>query len=374
MKIIFVGINGSELPYTRVRCYNFAQALRKNGIETEVLSFRDHLAPQYDGIQMLELPDNEKLKLNIQAGLRLVRKRKAIFYIQKVHYHSAMPFFLSRLGTNKFILDYDDWDIDRSPLFETACLNRLFFGFNNINKITSQMAAKAVCCVASSRYLYNFLSKYNKKVTYIPTGVDTELFKKREKEPSVKITFVWTGQIWGEVIYNNILELVACFAEVSMCRENIKLRIIGGGTLLPRLRNLVGSDYPGFDIEIIDWVKHEDMPNYLSDSDIGLLPLIPDMHNEAWMKSKSPTKLFEYMAIGLPTVSSRTGEAELIIEDGRDGFLAGNRKEFVEKMKLLIDDYDLRIRMGQFAQEKVKNYYSLDILGKRLSDYIACFL
>jgi glycosyltransferase involved in cell wall biosynthesis len=373
MKVVFIGINGYEFPYTRVRCYHFAKILKNYGIETEVLSYRDHLAPQYSGIQMLELPDSEKLRLNMKAGWQLIRQRKAIFYIQKVHYHSAMPFFLSRFGKNKFILDYDDWDIDRSPMFRRPYLNRLFFGCDNIQHITGNMASKAVCCVASSKYLHTFLSRYNKKVVYIPTGVNAEVFKKKAFKFDKKVTFIWTGQIWGDVMYNNILELIICFSEVCKNHDNIQFRVIGGGDLMPKVKNLVKNNYSQLDIEIIDWVEYRDMPDYLSAADIGLLPLIPDIKNAIWMRSKSPTKLFEYMATGLPTVSSRAGEAEFIIEDGRDGFLATGREEFIQKMSLLAGDYNLRVKMGELARLKAEKQYSLDVLGKKLADSILRF-
>jgi len=58
--------------------------------------------------------------------------------------------------------------------------------------------------------------------------------------------------------------------------------------------------------------------SYLS----GLLPLIQDTK---FNKSKSPTKLFEYMAMAKATVSSDIGESSYVIKDGDNGFLAKNK-------------------------------------------------
>ena len=77
MKTVFIGINGYDFPYTRVRCFHFAEELQKLGMETEVLSYRDHLAPQYSGIEMLNLGDREKLRLNFKAFLKLFKSPKA---------------------------------------------------------------------------------------------------------------------------------------------------------------------------------------------------------------------------------------------------------------------------------------------------------
>ena len=138
-----------------------------------------------------------------------------------------------------------------------------------------------------------------------------------------------------------------------------------------QVKDYIRRTYPHLDIEVIDWVAPQDMPACLSDADIGLLPLIPDADNELWMRAKSPTKLFEYMAMGLPTVASCIGEAEAVMENGREGFLVKDKEEFIEKMKLLISGRELRIRMGQSAREKVTREYSLEALGKRLFEFIS---
>ncbi len=371
MRIIFIGVNGYQIPYTRVRCYHFANVLREYGMKTKVLSYQEHLSPQYNGVQILHLSDKEKFRLNLKALWSLFRERNAVFYIQKVHYHSAMPFLLSRLGKNRFILDYDDWDIDRSHFFKRSYLNRLFFGCDGAEEITGRVASKAAGCVASSKYLYHLLLRYNKNVSYIPTGADTEEFKPCQAVSRNKITFVWTGQVWGRVVYDNILYIMACFFEVCRQYGNIRLRIIAGGDSMPSVKEYIRSNYPRLDIEVIDWVNPQDMPAYLSDTDIGLLPLIADDNNELWMKSKSPTKLFEYMAMGLPTIASSVGEAEFVIENGRDGFLVRDKEEFIERMKLLIKDRQLRIRMGRLAREKAERDYSLKVLGRRLFDFVS---
>jgi len=366
-KMVFIGLNGYEMPYTRVRCYHFAEIMKSRGINTEVLSYRQDLAPYYDHIEMLKLSDFDKLRINLKAFLRLFREKDTLFYIQKVHYHTAVPFFLSNIKKTKFILDYDDWDFDRSPFFKNKNINKLFFGAHDPKEITKKVISKADKCIVSSKYLYNFIKKLNDNVYYIPTGVNTNIFKKREVEPQdEKIVFVWCGQVWGEVIYENLLYLVRAFERVNKRNPNIKFLIIASGVEIPRLRSKISSEYSSLDIEIIDWVNPLEMPKYLSCAHIGLLPLIPDKDNEEWMRSKSPTKLFEYMAMGLPTVASRFGEAEFIIEDGKDGFLSEDENDFSDKMSLLVENVGLRNRMGNLARKKVEEKYYLDVLGVEL--------
>jgi glycosyltransferase involved in cell wall biosynthesis len=366
-KMIFVGLNGYEMPYTRVRCYHFADMMKSYGIDASVLSYRQDLAPQYDHIEMLELGDIDKLIISGKALFRLLKEKDALFYIQKVHYHTAIPFFLSNINKSKFVLDYDDWDFDRSPFFRNKNINKIFFGACDPKTITKNVISKADKCIVSSKYLYKFIKDINEKVFYIPTGVNTNVFKRQQlKSQDERIVFVWCGQVWGKIIYDNLLYLIRSFERVSREHKNVKFLIIGSGSDIPKLKLKIKNEYNTLDIEITDWVHPLDMPKYLSRAHIGLLPLVPDKDNEEWMRSKSPTKLFEYMAMGLPTVASRFGEAEFIIEDGKDGFLAHDENEFFDKMSLLVKNAELRNKMGNLARKKVEENYSLDVLGAEL--------
>jgi len=109
------------------------------------------------------------------------------------------------------------------------------------------------------------------------------------------------------------------------------------------------------------------LQKYLKDVDIGLFPLIQDTH---FNKTKSPAKLFEYMAMGKATVSSHIGELIDVIDDGKDGFLAKDRDIFINRMNNLAMDHKLRKEMGMNAREKVIKNYSIRIAADNLFNAI----
>ena len=365
MKILFIGINGIDLAYTRVRCYGFASLLESCGCGAEVFTFQEEYFPGTHPDYMLGLPKVERAKLVAKSFARLWKEKGALFYIQKAHYHAAAPFLLSRFGRNKYIFDYDDWDLDRSFFLDVPILDRCVFGDSRAVGMTENLARSASACVASTKPLQELLSKFNKRVYLVPTVTDTEKFKPLPKESS-KITFIWNGMVWGEVIFRNVMFLVDCFKDVCEDLKNVRLIIAGKGNWYERMRKEICARYGGLPVEVKDWVSPDDMSAFLGQADIGLMPLIPDKENEDWMRCKCPTKLFEFMAMGMPSVVSDFGEAARVIESGEDGFWASGKEDFIRSMKALARDRDLRNRMGQAARRKAVERFSLTSQKEKL--------
>ncbi|OGL42559.1 MAG: hypothetical protein A2149_07305 [Candidatus Schekmanbacteria bacterium RBG_16_38_11] len=377
MKVVFIGHSGYNYPHVRVRCYNFCEAIKKLGMDAEVLSFKDQLAPQrYTEEIMYDLKDISKLYLTLKAIRKLWNKKDHIFYIQKILFHASAPLLLSKLGRNRYIFDCDDWDAKYCSLYKNKFLNKFFFGhstntdkFGNIIEsdyeiILKDIASKAVACVVSSHALKESLSKFSEKVYYVPTGVDENKFRKKETKKNTKVRFCWLGIVWGDVIFDNIVFLLHCFSQVKRSNKDIELKIVGSGQYMHRVKELINLIYKNDDIEVTEWINPAKIPDFLSSVDVGLLPLI--QQENIWINSKSPTKLFEYMAMEIPTVSSRVGEIKHVIEDGVDGFLASDKEEFISKMENLAGNQSLRKEMGVKAREKIEQKYCLTVLGKEI--------
>ena len=89
--------------------------------------------------------------------------------------------------------------------------------------------------------------------------------------------------------------------------------------------------------------------------DINLAPLEKD---NPFCESKSELKWFEAGILGVPTVAVSNQTFSEAIEDGADGFLAGTTDEWVAKIEKLIENADLRKKMGQKAREKILRDYT----------------
>jgi glycosyltransferase involved in cell wall biosynthesis len=81
-----------------------------------------------------------------------------------------------------------------------------------------------------------------------------------------------------------------------------------------------------------------------------------------------PMVILEAMGHGLPVIASRIGGLAEIVEDGVTGLLfeTGSSEDLRNKMKLLWQNPDLCLLMGQAARKKAMREYSEEIYYKRL--------
>jgi len=126
--------------------------------------------------------------------------------------------------------------------------------------VTRNVARQALGCVAASKPLEKFLLEQNPNVLYLPTGVNTNRFRVKEGVSDRQVRFLWTGQIWGKVIFENVSFLVECLKRTLAAGVDGKLIVVGRGKWLPRLKARMASELPGENWEIKEWVQPDDMP------------------------------------------------------------------------------------------------------------------
>jgi glycosyltransferase involved in cell wall biosynthesis len=108
----------------------------------------------------------------------------------------------------------------------------------------------------------------------------------------------------------------------------------------------------------------ENWPNRLGTLgfDIGIAPIT----NDPWNHAKSNLKYLEYGCYGIPSVcSGGKGLTKLpysyTIEQGVDGFLAETEDDWVKYLSKLIEDKELRNKIGANAQYKVGTQYNMTL-------------
>ena len=205
--------------------------------------------------------------------------------------------------------------------------------------------------MAGNQYLADYAGKFNNRVSIVPTTIDTKKYSVVEKckNPEI-VTIGWSGSHSTVQHLDTIREVIQDLAN----NEKFRLRVIGT------------SDYAlsGVDVEAMQWNSETEVED-LGAIDIGLMPL-PD---DDWSKGKCGLKALQYMALGTPTLCSPVGNTK-IIQDGKNGFIASSKDEWVEKLKRLIHSFELRTKLGLAGRKTVEDSYSAEVQAPRVYDIL----
>lgn len=202
------------------------------------------------------------------------------------------------------------------------------------------------------------------RVLIIPNGVDPEKFNPsidgteiRKKlnigKNDILVSFVGSFGPWhgAEV-------LAKAIKPVIRINQNIRFAFIGSGAKLQEVLDIIDEDKMASHTIITGLVAREETPKYLAASDILVSPQIPNPDGTPFFGS--PTKLFEYMAMGKAIIASDLDQIGIILTDNENAILTepGNYQKISEAILKLAEDRAERIRLGNNARKEVVRKYS----------------
>lgn len=346
MKILFLPKYHAEGPSSRYRTFNYLKYFKAAGHEVDVrpLMYDGYVRDLYGGKRTNKL----QVSLNILNRLFyvLLNARKYDFIVIEKELVSNCPYFIERLVLIgcRYSLDFDDIV---SARYKSNALRKLLLG-HKINDLSSHAALITV----GNRWYWKEITGGN--LQYLPTVINIEDYPVEEyKKPDNTVpVIVWIGSP-STVKYLKIIE--NALQKLGKTHE-FKVRVIGGNTVLN-----------GMNLECIRWSGEKEF-ELLYGSDIGVMPLESSM----WENGKCGFKLIQYMASGLPVVASPAPANEEIVTAGENGFIAGNEGEWVEYLSKLLEDKQLRLKMGISARKTIERSYTYQIWGRKYVGMISC--
>lgn len=235
------------------------------------------------------------------------------------------------------------FDFDDAIFLPTSSRpNNFIESLKKPDKVASTIV-KSKHVIAGNSYLSDFALRYNRSVTIIPTSIDTDKYYSNNRKASDEVVIGWMGSI---TTLNFLNVMIGTFINISKKFHNIKFKIVGGDFSIEGLSNIISKP----------WSLEEEIED-LRSFDIGIMPM-PD--NE-WTNGKCGFKAILYMNMGIPCVCSPVGVNKEIITDGVNGFLASSEDEWINKLSLLIENPDLRRRLGMAGRKTVEERYSVKI-------------
>lgn len=193
----------------------------------------------------------------------------------------------------------------------------------------------------------NIDSGVTQRVRVVANGVGRERFRPLRKEMSSgTFQLAFAGLLKPRYGLECVIDAARMLSE-----DDVSFHIFGAGPAKPELENL-SNDVDNFVLE--GEVPFDEVPDRLSEMD-GVL-----YTTSSHYAYQSPTKLFEYMAVGRPIVAARTPQTEEILEEGKLGrlFELESAESLVEAVRDVKSNYNTALDRAQRAQKVARERHS----------------
>lgn len=191
-----------------------------------------------------------------------------------------------------------------------------------------------------------------KKNMWVPVGIN---FNDIERLPAHKIDrkkIVFTGLLTEKNgVELSIKSLPIIIKEIP----DIKLIIVGSGPLENKLKSMVKKYELDNFVKFLGYVGHNKMMDFLPKCGIGIAPYAP--MPDSTLLTTDPTKIKEYLACGLPVITTGISEIAQYIKKYECGFVIRyNKKDFADAIIALIKNDRLFFKYRKNSIEFAKNY------------------
>jgi len=270
-----------------------------------------------------------------------------------------------KLFGKKFLFDHHDINPE---LYEAKFQRRDFF-YRLMVWLERLTFKTADVCVATNesyrRIAIERGSRSPSKVFVVRSGPDLRRLRVLPPTPALKngrrYLVGYVGVMGRQEGIDGLLASVQHIVQ-DMKRTDIQFGLVGGGTELAAMRKLAEqlgvADYVTFTGRVPD----EELLAMLNTADVCVNP---DIANE--MNDKSTmNKIMEYMALGKPIVQFDLTEGRVSAQDASLYARGNDPIDMARKLVELLDDAELRQRMGAAGLERVKTVLAWEHEAPRL--------
>ena len=374
----------------RTHITGFLSGVVQEGARAEVLSSRPlqtvcpvHQVSRYSRSYLFREAAALSLNLQFTAAARklLAQKRPRLLYQRHGRFVFAGA-VLSRLMRVPLVLEYnasEDW---MAKYWDPA-------RFAPWLKLCEKVSIKAASLIAVvSNPLKKQLMEVGvppERILVNPNAVDPARFhpecggaKLRQElgfqPPDTVICFVGTFSYWhGVAVLEQAIQ--ALLNKPQRGKRSMKFLLVGDGPLTPRLREALEPYTRNGSVVFTGAIPHDSVRAHLDAADILVSPHIPMPDGSPFFGS--PTKLFEYMAMGKAIVASALDQIAEVLEHERTALLVkpGDPHDLTAAIQRLAADPQLRIELGRNSREAVLSRHTWRQNARRVLEYSAnCFL
>lgn len=214
------------------------------------------------------------------------------------------------------------------------------------------------------------------RISLVPNGIDLETFFPHPKEPDFQSQLGMAGKF--VVVYvgahgpANSLDTLLQAAALLRDDRRFHILLVGDGKSKRSLEAL-RDNLQLANVTFLPPQPKQEIPRILAAADVGFLSLM----NIPMFTTTYPNKLFDYLACGLPVLTTVGGVSRSIVEDAQAGeFVAHDPQAIAERIRWFADHQDDLRTMGANARAAAVRDWGRDAFANdfvRLMDRItAC--
>ncbi len=282
----------------------------------------------------------QRYSINCYAGIRYAREHKIPFVLE---FNSSEVWTQSNWGRGKdrymdFARKAEQLLLEKSTII--TCVSKV---------LKDQLIHRGI---AEEKILVNYnavdTDKYN-------PSIDGNKIRGRYgiSEDKVVIAFIGTFGKW-----HGAAVLAKAFVQCAARNQKLHLLLIGNGGQMAAVKDILSKGKVGGRYTLTGFVEQEKGAEYLAAGDILVSPTVRNPDGTPFFGS--PTKIFEYMAMGKAIVASRLDQLAEVITDQYTGLLCepGDIEELSKALLILSENKALRNSLGQAARIKVCNEHT----------------
>ena len=200
----------------------------------------------------------------------------------------------------------------------------------------------------------------SEQLLWMPNPVDTGEFSPGDEQerarlreqlgiPAAAQVVVYSGRLAPE---KSLSTLIAAFAEVARRKPEAMLLLVGDGPLRAALARQAGALS----------LEHVRFAGRVEPGEVRSWLRIADVFALVSPSEGFPCALAEAMAVGLPSVVSDIPATRQLVDHEQHGLLApvGDEGAIAAAILRLLDDAELRARMGEAARTRIVDNYSTE--------------
>ncbi len=347
MKVLILNrrcIRNPQKGGAEIYTFELAKALKEIGAEVEWFSSKIANLKAKEKISGIKFVRRGNELTTHIFGFLYAKKRKDFFIIDEFNGIGFFTFFLK----NSLLLIHQLYEE-----FWTAEFGSTGAIFKIIEKLFLRLYKNHPTITVSPSTADDLKRLGFKDISIIPNGLDiTPLESIPEKER--KLCLVYLGRLKKT---KNPEDAIKAFLEIKKVISDSRLKIIGSGPLLDKLKRL----YSDNQIEFLGYVSDREKYLILKKAHFLLVPSI----REGWGQV-----VIQANAMGTPAIGYRVKGLKDSIKDGLTGFLVSDYKEMASKVVEIWNKKELYMRLSGNALSWARNF-SWEKTRKEFIDYLS---